>query len=47
MTLGAFEIQNIPKEIEVLREIDRMEIRGEVMMSRSTFESVNRERLQQ
>lgn len=46
MTLGAFEIKNIPKEILSLRDIDRMEIRGEVMMSRTTFQKVNKERLE-
>ena len=45
VTLGAFEIVGIPKEIEALKNTERMEIRGEVMMSRTTFESVNRERL--
>ena len=45
MTLGAFEIRNIPKNIELLNDTKRMEIRGEVMMSRTTFERVNRERL--
>ena len=46
VTLGAFEIQDIPKDILSLREVPRMEIRGEVMMSRTTFERVNRERLE-
>lgn len=46
VTLGAFEIKNIPKEIKVLKEEKRMEIRGEVMMSRTTFKSVNKERLE-
>lgn len=47
MTLGTWEIQNIPKEITALKDIERMEIRGEVMMSRTTFEKVNKERLVQ
>ena len=46
VTLGAMEIQNIPKKIDTLSAIERMEIRGEVMMSRKTFERVNMERLQ-
>ena len=45
VTLTAFEIENIPKEITVLKEIERMEIRGEVMMSRTEFDRVNHERL--
>ncbi|MBP6981291.1 NAD-dependent DNA ligase LigA [Candidatus Gracilibacteria bacterium] len=45
VTLGAFEIENIPKEIPSLRLIERMEVRGEVMMSRTVFQEVNRERL--
>lgn len=45
VTLGAFEIKNIPKKIDELIGIDRMEIRGEVMMSRKTFENVNKEKL--
>ena len=46
VTIWAWEINNIPKEIENLKKIERMEIRGEVMMSRTIFEKVNRERLQ-
>jgi DNA ligase (NAD+) len=46
VTLTAREIVNIPKSIESLKDIWRMEIRGEVMMTRSRFESVNRERLE-
>lgn len=46
VTLGAFEIQDIPKDILSLREVPRMEIRGEVMMSRTTFAHVNYERLE-
>ena len=46
VTLGVWEIQNIPKEIPKLKEVPRMEIRGEVMMSRTTFQKVNRERLE-
>lgn len=46
VTLGAMEIKNIPKKINTLAGIPRMEIRGEVMMSRKTFERVNAERLQ-
>lgn len=45
VTLWAWEIQNIPKEIKELANIERMEIRWEVMMSRTTFEKVNQERL--
>jgi len=45
VTLWAFEIKNIPKEIPLLQNTERMEIRGEVMMSRTTFERVNKERL--
>ena len=39
------EIENLPKEIPALEKIERMEIRGEVMMSRTAFDHVNRERL--
>lgn len=46
MTIGAWEIKNIPKQIKALKNVERMEIRGEVMMSRTIFEKVNRERLQ-
>jgi len=46
VTLNAFEIENIPKKIDVLESVKRMEIRGEIMMRRSVFESVNRERLE-
>lgn len=45
VTLGALEIQNIPKTIHTLEGIERMEIRGEVMMSRTTFNRVNKERM--
>ena len=45
MTLTAWEIDNLPKEIPVLATVERMEIRGEVMMSRTVFDHVNRERL--
>ena len=45
VTLGAFEIADIPKEISPLKDVERMEIRGEVMMSRTTFDRVNRERM--
>lgn len=45
MTLGALEIQNIPKTIYTLEGIERMEIRGEVMMSRTIFNRVNKERM--
>lgn len=44
VTLGAREIINIPKNVEVLKGVERMEIRGEVMMSRNTFARVNAER---
>jgi DNA ligase (NAD+) len=46
VTLGAFEIEDIPKEIDALKNTPRMEIRGEVMMSRTEFDRVNRERLE-
>lgn len=46
VTLGALEIKNIPKKINTLVSIDRMEIRGEVMMSRTTFEQVNNEKME-
>ena len=39
------EIENLPKEITALEQVERMEIRGEVMMSRTAFDHVNRERL--
>ncbi len=45
MTLTAFEIENLPKQIPALENTERMEIRGEVMMSRTAFDHVNRERL--
>ena len=45
VTLTAFEIENLPKEISALFTVKRMEIRGEVMMSRTAFDHVNRERL--
>lgn len=46
VTLTAFEISNLPKDIEGLKNVERMEIRGEVMMSRTEFDRVNRERLE-
>ncbi len=46
VTLTAFEISNIPKNIENLRNIERMEVRGEVIMSRTEFNRVNKERLE-
>lgn len=46
VTLTAFEIENLPKDIEALRSTPRMEVRGEVMMSRTVFDHVNRERLE-
>lgn len=46
VTLTAFEIANLPKDIQDLRDIGRMEVRGEVMMSRTEFDRVNRERLE-
>lgn len=46
VTLGWFEIQNIPRNISALKKIERMEIRGEVMMSRTVFDQVNHERLE-
>lgn len=39
------EIENLPKSIPSLTNVERMEIRGEVMMSRTAFDHVNRERL--
>lgn len=45
MTLGAMEISGVPHTIHEIAHIDRVEIRGEVMMSRTTFDRVNRERL--
>ena len=45
VTLTANEIENIPKYIEALRNEERMEIRGEVMLSRTEFNRINRERL--
>jgi DNA ligase (NAD+) len=46
VTLTAREIENIPKTIQFLKNIERMEMRGEVMMTRTRFDSVNRERLE-
>ncbi len=46
VTLTAFEIENLPKEIQSLKRVERMEIRGEVMMSRTAFFHVNKERLE-
>lgn len=46
VTLTAFEIENLPKDIEMLRSTPRMEVRGEVMMSRTVFDHVNQERLE-
>lgn len=46
VTLTAFEIENLPKEIQALEKVERMEIRGEVMMSRTAFVHVNKERLE-
>jgi DNA ligase (NAD+) len=46
VTLTSFEISNLPKEIPALKQIERMEVRGEVMMSRTEFDRVNRERLE-
>lgn len=45
VTLTAFEIKELPKYIEKLSQVKRMEIRGEVMMSRTAFDHVNCERL--
>lgn len=45
VTLGAMEISGVPHTIHEIAHIDRVEIRGEVMMSRTTFDRVNRERL--
>jgi DNA ligase (NAD+) len=41
VTVTAREIGNIPLQIPSLSRIDRMEIRGEVMMSRTEFNNVN------
>ncbi len=46
VTLTAREIANIPLIIGKLTSIERMEIRWEVIMTRTEFERVNRERLQ-
>jgi DNA ligase (NAD+) len=46
VTLTSFEIENLPKNIEKLRGIKRMEVRGEVIMSRTEFNRINRERLE-
>ena len=46
VTMTAFEISNIPKQIEAFRKSDLIEIRGEVMLSRKEFDRVNRERLE-
>jgi DNA ligase (NAD+) len=46
VTLTTLEIQNLPKYIELLQDTPRMEIRGEVMMSRTEFNRINRERLE-
>jgi DNA ligase (NAD+) len=45
VTLTALEIEELPKYIDALSQVKRMEIRGEVMMSRTAFDHVNRERL--
>ncbi|GAB0175074.1 MAG: NAD-dependent DNA ligase LigA [Candidatus Altimarinota bacterium] len=47
VTLTAFEIGNLPKIIPSLQSVERMEIRGEVMMSRTEFNRVNHERSEQ
>ncbi len=44
VTIGAFEIKNIPKEIALLQKVERLEIRWEVMMSRTVFAQVNGDR---
>ena len=46
VTITAFEIENLPKNIKKLHNIERMEIRGEVMMSRTVFGQVNHERIE-
>lgn len=46
VTLTAYEISNIPKEIESFIQSDIVEIRGEVMMSRTEFNRINKERLE-
>ena len=47
VTLTALEIENLPKRIVALQSIVRMEIRGEVMMNRTEFDRVNKERMEQ
>ncbi len=47
VTMTAFEISNIPKEVEAFKWSDIIVIRGEVMLSRTEFDRVNRERLEQ
>lgn len=44
ITLNAMEIDNIPKKIPTQED---MEIRGEVVMSRSSFDELNKRRAQQ
>ncbi len=46
VTLTSYEISNIPKNIKQLQDTKWMEIRGEVMMSRTEFDRINRERLE-
>jgi DNA ligase (NAD+) len=46
VTLTALEIENLPKEIRQLERVERMEVRWEVMMSRTVFDQVNRARLE-
>jgi DNA ligase (NAD+) len=46
VTLTALEIENLPKEIRQLERVERMEVRWEVMMSRTVFDHVNRARLE-
>ena len=46
VTLTTFEIENIPKNIKALESIEHMEIRWEVMLSRTEFDRINKERLE-
>jgi DNA ligase (NAD+) len=46
VTLTAYEISNIPKTVEAFKKSDLIEIRGEVMLSRTEFNRINKERLE-
>ncbi len=45
VTINAFEIGNIPKNIHIWHSLERMEVRGEVVMPHKMFQSVNQIRL--